>query len=92
MTTDPFDPVFNHLYVLGGWATLVFAIDDTGSMYENMIEAVTISKQIIAMERLGEVDYILSRFNDPGINIIVSMIINIRTVLISMLFYLVTIK
>lgn len=63
---DPFDQIFNHLYVLDGGATLVFAIDDTGSMHENMVEAVNISTEIVNMERLGGVDYILSPFNDPS--------------------------
>ena len=49
-----------------GDSTLIFAIDTTGSMGEDIQAAKTIAKEIITATRDSEVDYILSPFNDPG--------------------------
>lgn len=64
-TTDPFSQVFEHLYVLEGGSTLIFTIDTTGSMSNEIAEAKNIATDIINMPRLDGVDYILSPFNDP---------------------------
>lgn len=48
-------------------ATLMFAIDDTGSMYGEIQAAKNIATYIVSYSRPNlEVDYILSPFNDPG--------------------------
>lgn len=48
-------------------ATLMFAIDDTGSMYREIQAAKDIATYIVNYPRPNlEVDYILSPFNDPG--------------------------
>ena len=49
-----------------GDSTLIFAIDTTGSMGEDIQAAKAIAKEIISVTRDSEVDYILSPFNDPG--------------------------
>ena len=49
-----------------GDSTLMFAIDTTGSMGDEINAAKAIAKQIINVTRESEVDYILSPFNDPG--------------------------
>ena len=59
---DKFD---NFLAVHGG-VGLVFAIDDTGSMSEEISAAKKIAKHIVTYERTFSIDqYILSTFNDP---------------------------
>ena len=49
-----------------GEATLMFAIDTTGSMAGEINAAKAIATSIINMQRQFDVDYILSPFNDPG--------------------------
>ena len=47
--------------------TLMFAIDDTGSMSDEIQAAKDIASHIVNIPRPNlEVDYILSPFNDPG--------------------------
>lgn len=48
-----------------GDSTLMFAIDTTGSMKDEIHAAKAIAKQIINATRDFKVDYILSPFNDP---------------------------
>lgn len=49
-------------------ATLMFAIDDTGSMFDDIQGAKDIAKYIVNYPRPNlKVDYVLSPFNDPGI-------------------------
>ena len=49
-------------------ATLMFAVDDTGSMYQEIQAAKDIATYIVNINRSNsEVDYILSPFNDPGL-------------------------
>lgn len=51
-------------------ATLMFAIDDTGSMSEEIQAAKDIAEYIVKYPRPQlQVDYILSPFNDPGTRI-----------------------
>ena len=47
--------------------TLMFAIDDTGSMRDEIQAAKDIATSIVNHPRDETVDYILSPFNDPGI-------------------------
>lgn len=48
-------------------ATLMFVIDDTGSMWGELQAAKDIAKYIVRYPRPNlRVDYILSPFNDPG--------------------------
>ena len=49
-----------------GDSTLIFAIDTTGSMRDEINAAKAIARQIINIKRDYEVDYILSPFNDPS--------------------------
>lgn len=49
-----------------GDSTLIFVIDTTGSMHDDINAAKAIAKQIINVTRDHEVDYILSPFNDPS--------------------------
>lgn len=49
-----------------GYSTLIFTIDTTGSMSDEINAAKAIAKQIVNVTRESEVDYILSPFNDPG--------------------------
>ena len=49
-----------------GDSTLIFAIDTTGSMTEEISAAKAIAKEIISATSESEIDYILSPFNDPG--------------------------
>ena len=46
--------------------TLMFVIDTTGSMGDEIASAGAIVKRIIKEVRDYEVDFILSPFNDPG--------------------------
>ena len=49
-------------------ATLMFAVDDTGSMYQEIQAVKDIATYIVKMPRPNlEVDFILSPFNDPGL-------------------------
>ena len=49
-----------------GDSTLIFAIDTTGSMRDEINAAKAIARQIINIKRDYKVDYILSPFNDPS--------------------------
>lgn len=49
-----------------GQVTLMFAIDDTGSMRDEIEAAKRIATSIVNQQRVEPVDYILSPFNDPG--------------------------
>ena len=52
----------------GNKATLMFAVDDTGSMYQEIQAVKDIATYIVKMPRPNlEVDFILSPFNDPGL-------------------------
>ena len=57
---------FNDLLAMQGQVTLMFAIDDTGSMKEEIAAAKSIATSIVNEQRAEPVDYILSPFNDPG--------------------------
>ena len=57
---------FNELMLADGGATLIFAVDTTGSMTDEIAAARGIANAIINMPRKFPVDYILSPFNDPG--------------------------
>lgn len=65
-SVDPFDQIYSHLHLLEGGATLIFAIDTTGSMSKDIHEAQQISQEIVNLPRMSGVDYMLSPFNDPG--------------------------
>ena len=52
----------------GNKATLTFAVDDTGSMYQEIQAVKDIATYIVNISRRNlEVDYILSPFGDPGL-------------------------
>ena len=57
---------FNELMLVDGGATLLFTVDTTGSMKDEIQAAKSIANSIIRMPRKFPVDYILSPFNDPG--------------------------
>ena len=61
---------FDKMQALDGGVTLIFAIDTTGSMYNDINSAKKIARYIIdnvtsSGETTMEVDYILAPFNDP---------------------------
>ena len=56
---------FSQLISEGGGATLMFAIDTTGSMAQEINAAKAIATSIVNRKRQFPVDYILSPFNDP---------------------------
>ena len=58
--------MFDTFMSVNGDVTLMFAIDDTGSMREEIQAAKDIAKSIVHHDRDETVDYILSPFNDPG--------------------------
>ena len=60
------DKKMNKILSAQGDSTLMFAIDTTASMYDEIQAAKAIAKAIISVTRDFEVDYILSPFNDPG--------------------------
>ncbi|KAK3738880.1 hypothetical protein QZH41_014662 [Actinostola sp. cb2023] len=49
-----------------GDVSLIFTIDTTGSMREEIGQAKAIAKAIAGYKRKGKVNYILSPYNDPG--------------------------
>ena len=49
-----------------GQVTLMFAIDDTGGMTQEIAAAKKIATSIVDGQRAEPVNYILSPFNDPG--------------------------
>lgn len=57
---------FDTFMSVNGDVTLMFAIDDTGSMYDDIQAAKDIAASIVNHKREEVVDYILSPFNDPG--------------------------
>lgn len=58
---------FDTFMSVNGDVTLMFAIDDTGSMRDEIQAAKDIAIAIVNRKRKN-VDYILSPFNDPGNN------------------------
>ena len=54
---------------IGDKATLMFAVDDTGSMYQEIQAVKDIATYIVKKPKRPnlEVDFILSPFNDPGL-------------------------
>lgn len=64
--TELGDSVFDTFMVVHGDVTLMFAIDDTGSMHDEIQAAKDIATSIVTHPRDEAVDYILSPFNDPG--------------------------
>ena len=57
---------FDTFMSVNGEVTLMFAIDDTGSMSDDIQAAKAIATAIVNHARDEPVDYILSPFNDPG--------------------------
>ena len=57
---------FDTFMSVNGDVTLMFAIDDTGSMSDDIQAAKDIATAIVNHRRDVPVDYILSPFNDPG--------------------------
>ncbi|XP_065070187.1 hemicentin-1-like isoform X2 [Rhopilema esculentum] len=57
---------FEEVFAKRGDATLMFVIDTTGSMKNEILAAKAIAKRIITETREFDVDYILSPFGDPG--------------------------
>ena len=62
------DSAFNNMLAMQGQVTLMFAIDDTGSMRNEISAARKIATSIVNVQRVEPVDYILSPFNDPGMH------------------------
>ena len=62
------DAAFDTFMSVNGDVTLMFAIDDTGSMRDEIQAAKDIAVAIVNTKRDEKVDYILSPFNDPGNN------------------------
>ena len=60
------DTAFEEFLTISGLVTLIFAIDDTGSMFEDIRAVFAIATQIVREPRNYYVDYILSPFNDPS--------------------------
>ena len=60
------DDKFGQLMLVDGAASLIFTVDTTGSMRDEINAAKGIANSIINMERKFPVDYVLSPFNDPG--------------------------
>ena len=60
------DSAFDTFMSVNGEVTLMFAIDDTGSMSDTIEAAKDIATSIINHPRKEKLDYILSPFNDPG--------------------------
>ena len=58
---------FNKLMSVDGDVSLMFTIDTTGSMHDEIKAAKEIVKSIASYPRKSSVEYVLSPFNDPGI-------------------------
>lgn len=58
--------VFDTFMGVHGDVTLMFAIDDTGSMRDEIQAAKEIATSIVNHPRDEVIDFILSPFNDPG--------------------------
>lgn len=59
---------YKELMAYDGGVTLAFALDTTGSMYDDIDAAKNIVFGIVTQDRAFTVDYILSPFNDPVTN------------------------
>jgi len=57
---------FKDFLAVDGDVSLVFTVDTTGSMKDEIHAAKQIAKSIANYKRKGKVDYILSPYNDPG--------------------------
>lgn len=57
---------YNQILSSQGNSTLMFVMDTTGSMRDEIAASKAIANSIINATRDFEVDYILSPFNDPG--------------------------
>ena len=57
---------FEEVFAKRGDATLMFVVDVTGSMKDEILAAKAIAKSIIHEAREFDVDYILSPFGDPS--------------------------
>lgn len=57
---------FDNLLGISGDVSLIFVIDTTGSMGDEIAAAKEIAKAIAAHPRDSPVDFILSPFNDPS--------------------------
>ena len=57
---------FGDLMLMNGGATLIFTMDTTGSMKDEIDAAKSIANAVMTTPRKFPVDYILSPFNDPG--------------------------
>ena len=57
---------FEEVFAKRGDATLMFVVDVTGSMKDEILAAKAIAKTIIQETREFDVDYILSPFGDPS--------------------------
>ena len=57
---------FDNLWGISGDVSLIFVIDTTGSMGDEIAAAKEIAKAIAAHPRDAPVDFILSPFNDPS--------------------------
>jgi len=60
------EQAFSELMLESGGGTLMFAIDTTGSMAQEINAAKAIATSIVKRKRQFPVDYILSPFNDPS--------------------------
>jgi hypothetical protein len=58
--------IFDKVISVKGDVTLIFAIDDTGSMGGFINAAKALATTIVNTERVFDVEYILSPFNDPS--------------------------
>eukprot|EP00794_Sanderia_malayensis_P005644 gene5644-6340_t len=58
---------FGELMLEEGGATLMFSVDTTGSMTDDINSAKAIAQYIVNMRRKFPVDFILSLFNDPNV-------------------------
>jgi hypothetical protein len=58
--------LFQRFLAVDGDVSLVFTIDTTGSMRDEISAAKDIAKAIAKYDRKGKVDYVLSPYNDPG--------------------------
>ena len=63
---DAIGDLFNDILSSSGEATLIFTIDDTGSMAGEIRAAKNIAKAIIDAVKVDHINYILSPYNDPG--------------------------
>ena len=57
---------FDKLMAVQGDVTLMFAIDTTGSMSDEIDNAKKIAIEVVNYDRNNPVNYILSPFNDPS--------------------------